>query len=56
MEKGFTALRLYSFGDFGALDFEEGLGLESMSFTGMQNNAVARVAAVREAAGPELTS
>ena len=54
VEKGFTALRLYPFGDFGVLDFEEGLGLESMSFTGMQNNAVARVAAVREAAGPDV--
>ena len=46
--KGFTALRLYPFGDFGVLDFEEGLGLESMSFTGMQNNAVARVARLRQ--------
>lgn len=54
VEEGFTALRIYPFGDFGAADFEEGLGLERMSFSGMQNNAVERVAAVREAAGPDI--
>lgn len=54
MEKGFTALRLYPFGDFGLSDLEEGLGLESMSFTGLQNNAVARVAAVRETVSPDI--
>ncbi|MDE0591963.1 MAG: mandelate racemase/muconate lactonizing enzyme family protein, partial [Dehalococcoidia bacterium] len=53
VEEGFTALRVYPFGDFGNSDFEEGLGLENMSFTGMQNNAVERIAAVREAAGPD---
>ena len=53
VEEGFTALRVYPFGDFGNSDFEEGLGLETMSFTGMQNNAVERIAAVREAAGPD---
>ena len=53
VEQGFTALRIYPFGDFGKSDFEEGTGLENMSFTGMQNNAVERIAAVREAAGPD---
>ncbi len=53
VEEGFTALRVYPFGDFGNSDFEEGLGLETMSFTGMQRNAVERIAAVREAAGPD---
>ena len=52
VQEGFTALRVYPFGDFGNSDFEEGIGLENMSFTGMQNNAVERIAAVREAAGP----
>ena len=54
VEEGYTALRLYPFGDFGASDFEEGLGLEKMSFTGMQRNAVERIAAVREAVGPDI--
>ncbi len=54
VEEGFTALRLYPFGDFGVSDFEEGRGLEAMSFSGMQHNAVNRVAAVREAAGPDI--
>jgi galactonate dehydratase len=54
VEEGFTALRVYPFGDFGNSDFEEGLGLETMSYTGMQNNAVERIAAVREAAGPDV--
>jgi galactonate dehydratase len=53
VEEGFTALRIYPFGDFGNSDFEEGSGLENMSFTGMQNNAVERLAAVRDAAGPD---
>ena len=51
---GFTAVRLYPFGDFGNSDFEEGLGLENMSFTSMQNNAVERVGAVRDAVGPDV--
>lgn len=54
VEEGFTALRVYPFGDFGNSDFEEGLGLETMSYTGMQRNAVERIAAVREAAGPDI--
>jgi galactonate dehydratase len=54
VENGFTALRLYPFGDFGVSDFEEGRGLEDMSFTGMQHNAVDRVSAVREAAGSDI--
>ena len=54
VEEGFTALRVYPFGAFGDSDFEEGLGLETLSFTGMQNTAVARIAAVREAAGPDI--
>ncbi len=54
VEEGFTALRVYPFGDFGSSDFEEGRGLESMSYSGMQNNAVERIAAVREAAGPDV--
>ncbi len=52
--EGFTAVRLYPFGDFGKSDFEEGLGLEDMSFTGMQRNAVERVGAVRDAVGPDV--
>ena len=35
VEDGFTAVRLYPFGDFGASDFEEGRGLENMSYTAM---------------------
>jgi len=54
VEKGFTALRVYPFGDLGNSDFEEGLGLERMSFIGMQNNAVERLAAVRESARPDV--
>ncbi|HCI85387.1 MAG TPA: galactokinase, partial [Dehalococcoidia bacterium] len=54
VEEGFTALRVYPFGDFGNSDFEEGLGLETMSYTGMQRNAVERISAVREAAGPDI--
>ena len=52
--EGFTAVRLYPFGDFGGSDFEEGGGLEKMSFTSMQHHAVERVAAVREAVGPDV--
>ena len=52
--EGYTALRLYPFGDFGRADFEEGRGLESMSFTAMQRNAAERVGAVREAVGPDV--
>ncbi|HIF30653.1 MAG TPA: galactonate dehydratase [Planctomycetes bacterium] len=52
--EGFTAVRLYPFGDFGQSDFEEGRGLEAMSFTAMQRNAVERVGAVRDAVGPDV--
>ena len=52
--EGFTAVRLYPFGDFGPSDFEEGRGLENMSFTAMQRNAVERVGAVRDAVGPDV--
>ncbi len=52
--EGYTAVRLYPFGDFGKHDFEEGHGLEDMSFTGMQHNAVERVGAVRDAVGPDV--
>ena len=52
--EGFTAVRLYPFGDFGQSDFEEGCGLENMSFTAMQHNAVERVGAVRGAVGPDV--
>lgn len=54
VEEGFTAVRLYPFGDFGNSDFEEGLGLENMTFTSMQRNAVERVGAVRDAVGPDV--
>ena len=53
VEEGFTALRLYPFGDFAAADFEEGRGLEHMSYSGMIGHAEARVAAVRQAVGPD---
>jgi galactonate dehydratase len=52
--EGFTAVRVYPFGDFGGSDFEEGRGLEYMSFTGMQHNAVERIGAVRDAVGPDV--
>ncbi|SVE61845.1 uncharacterized protein METZ01_LOCUS514699, partial [marine metagenome] len=52
--EGYTAVRLYPFGDFDQLDFEEGRGLETMSFTAMQRNAVDRVGAVRDAVGPDV--
>jgi galactonate dehydratase len=51
---GYTALRLYPFGDFGSADFEEGRGLENMSYTAMVRQAQERVAAVRQAVGPDL--
>ena len=54
VKEGFTAVRLYPFGDFGKSDFEEGRGLENMSFTAMQRNAVERVGAVRDAVGPDV--
>ena len=53
-ERGYTALRLYPFGTFGEADFEEGLGLERMSYASMLRNAEERVRAVREAVGPEV--
>lgn len=52
--EGFTAVRLYPFGDFGVFDFEEGRGLESMSYTAMIRNAEQRVGAVRDAVGPDV--
>lgn len=52
--EGYTALRIYPFGDFGSNDFEEGRGLEYMSYSGMVRQAEERVAAVREAVGPDL--
>lgn len=52
--EGFTAVRLYPFGTFGEADFEEGRGLEKMSFGAMLRSAEERVAAVREAVGPEI--
>ena len=54
VEDGFTAVRLYPFGDFGAADFEEGRGLEKMSYTAMIRSAEERVAGVREAVGPDV--
>ena len=54
VEEGFTALRLYPFGDFGVADFEEGRGLENMSYAAMKHNAEERVGAVREAVGPDV--
>ena len=51
---GFTAVRLYPFGDFGAGDPSTACGLENMSYTAMIRNAEARVAAVREAVGPDV--
>ena len=41
LAEGFSAVRLYPFGDFAAADFEEGLGLEDMSFAAMQHHAAA---------------
>jgi galactonate dehydratase len=53
--EGFTAVRVYPFGEFGGgHSFEEGKGLETMSFTAMQRNAVERVGAVRDAVGPDV--
>lgn len=54
VKDGFTAVRLYPFGEFGRHTFEEGTGLETMSFTSMQHNAVERVGAVRDAVGPDV--
>ncbi|MEE2753283.1 MAG: galactonate dehydratase [Candidatus Latescibacterota bacterium] len=54
IEEGFTAVRIYPFGAFGRSDFEEGRGLENMSFAAMQRNAVERVGAVRDAVGPDI--
>ncbi|MFN8489600.1 MAG: galactonate dehydratase [Caldilineaceae bacterium] len=47
---GFTAVRLYPFGDFVA----PGHDLASLSYTAMLRNAEERVAAVREAVGPDV--
>ncbi len=55
VKDGFTAVRLYPFGEFGGgHSFEEGKGLETMSFTSMQHNAVERAGAVRDAVGPDV--
>jgi galactonate dehydratase len=54
VERGYTAVRLYPFGNFGKHDYAEGIGLESMSFGAMVRNAVARVEAVRDAVGPDV--
>jgi galactonate dehydratase len=51
---GFTAVRIYPFGDFGKSDFEEGRGLEDLSFGAMLRSAVERVEAVRQAVGPDV--
>ncbi len=47
---GFTAVRLYPFGDFVAT----GRDLASLSYTAMLRNAEERVAAVRAAVGPDV--
>ena len=47
---GFTAVRLYPFGDFSAT----GRDLASLSYTAMLRNAEERVAAVRAAVGPDV--
>ena len=52
--EGFTAVRLYPFGDFFPSGLENGRGLENMSYSGMIRNAEARVAAVRQAVGPDI--
>ena len=54
VEEGFTAVRLYPFGNFGDRSFSEGGGLEKMSFTSMQRHAAERVEKVREAVGPDV--
>ena len=54
VQDGFTAVRLYPFGDFGESDFEEGRGLEGMSYGEMIRSAEERVAAVRDAVGPNV--
>ena len=51
---GYTAVRLYPFGDFDGGAGDSGHGLGSMSFTAMQHAAVERVGAVREAVGPDV--
>lgn len=52
--EGYTALRIYPFGAFGEADFEEGRGLENMTYGRMLANAEERVAAVRQAVGPDI--
>jgi galactonate dehydratase len=47
-------VRIYPFGDFGKSDFEEGRGLEDLSFGAMLRSAVERVEAVREAVGSDV--
>ena len=54
VQDGFTAVRLYPFGDFGETGFEEGRGLEEMSYGRMIGSARERVAAVRDAVGPDI--
>ena len=52
--EGYTALRIYPFGSFGDADFEEGRGLEQMSYGALLRHAEERVAAVRDAVGPDV--
>lgn len=47
VEEGYTALRLYPFG-------QGGLGLEQLSYSGLIRSAVTRVEAVRQAVGPDV--
>jgi galactonate dehydratase len=54
IEQGFTAVRLYPFGYFSAREFEYGTGMAGMSYTALVRNAVARVAAVRDAVGSDV--
>ena len=51
VEEGFTAVRLYPFGDFGG---GSARGLQEMSYTQMIRSAEERVKAVREAVGPDI--
>jgi galactonate dehydratase len=51
VEEGYTAVRLYPFGDSGN---GRNQGLETMTLGGMIRSAVARVSAVREAVGPDV--
>ena len=52
VEDGFTAVRLYPFGRFGGSDGEP--GLEGMRYARIIRDAEERVAAVRDAVGPDV--